>query len=430
MPKIRSNPSPTEETNLLPENSGDNGGVTNNNNRSRSNAASSPSSPNNPIDNDQLVVSSNDQVDQPKSSKASHKMILAGILSAFGMLALLCRGYHTTGMGPSRWDDETHHAWQEFLAERNDASSSSFDMASGSLLRPQSKSDSATATTTAATTKVAPDSIIPNEPYQALVYFNQSTAFGRLDPLHSDLYHYQNGWEAQITQALCAVATTAALINSLRYSQPDFELPQDPTYVPFPWATQKQILASASDNDCVLKALGGSLVNAAAVYHVGLGLTMVPRLANCFLEGNGYQAITHQANDDADPEAIKQIVIAALKDPSKRVVYNYDRGGIGQGPMGHGHWSPLGGYHPETDSFLIMDVAKYKHPMVWVSWEDLWGGANTLDGCGQMLTLKPGIDWNSNFVDISKYLKSRCIPGNRGFVVAEPILATAGAGSE
>ena len=152
----------------------------------------------------------------------------------------------------------------------------------------------------------------------------------------------------------------------------------DPVYVPFPWATQNDLLGSAATDDCVLEALGGTIFNALAVYHMGLGLTMVPRLANCFLQSNGYVAQGHPALG-SDKAQMKAMVLEALADPSQRVIYNYDRGGIGQGPLGHGHWSPLGGYHAKSDSFLVMDVAKYKHPMVWVSWDDLWGGAAT---CG------------------------------------------------
>jgi hypothetical protein len=37
-----------------------------------------------------------------------------------------------------------------------------------------------------------------------------------------------------------------------------------------------------------------------------------------------------------------------------------------------GHISPLAAYNAETDSFLILDVAAYKYPPVWVSTEDLW----------------------------------------------------------
>lgn len=193
----------------------------------------------------------------------------------------------------------------------------------------------------------------------------------------------------------------------------------DPIYKPFPWATQADLLGEAVDNKCVIEALGGTLFNQAAVYHMGLGLAMVPKLANCFLKSNGFKAHGHAAIA-SEKDTIKALVLEALADPSQRVVYNYDRGGIGQGPMGHGHWSPLGGYNKATDSFLVMDVAKYKHPMVWVHWDDLWSGAATVDPCGQTLSLGY-VDWSHRDLKLYDYLRTRCIPGSRGFVVVKPI---------
>ncbi|KAK1747530.1 hypothetical protein QTG54_001493 [Skeletonema marinoi] len=55
---------------------------------------------------------------------------------------------------------------------------------------------------------------------------------------------------------------------------------------------------------------------------------------------------------------------------------NYHRQGLGQ--VGGGHFSPLGSYHPPTDSFLIMDVAKYKYPPVWVGAATLFSSLSTL----------------------------------------------------
>ncbi len=44
-----------------------------------------------------------------------------------------------------------------------------------------------------------------------------------------------------------------------------------------------------------------------------------------------------------------------------------------------GHISPLAAYHEETDRFLILDVARYKYPPVWVEAATLWEAMNTMD---------------------------------------------------
>ena len=44
-----------------------------------------------------------------------------------------------------------------------------------------------------------------------------------------------------------------------------------------------------------------------------------------------------------------------------------------------GHISPLAAYNSKADRFLILDVARYKYPPVWVSTSDLFAAMNTTD---------------------------------------------------
>ena len=46
---------------------------------------------------------------------------------------------------------------------------------------------------------------------------------------------------------------------------------------------------------------------------------------------------------------------------------------------GSGHFSPIGAYDSESDSVLILDVAKYKYPPFWVTTSDLQASLNTID---------------------------------------------------
>ena len=59
------------------------------------------------------------------------------------------------------------------------------------------------------------------------------------------------------------------------------------------------------------------------------------------------------------------------------VVVNYLRRALGQ--ERGGHISPLAAYDAATDRFLILDVARYKYPPVWVTAADLFGAMNTTD---------------------------------------------------
>jgi len=56
---------------------------------------------------------------------------------------------------------------------------------------------------------------------------------------------------------------------------------------------------------------------------------------------------------------------------------NYDRKALGQ--AGGGHISPVAAYHAPTDRVLILDVARYRYPSVWVPLADLWEAIRTTD---------------------------------------------------
>lgn len=195
-----------------------------------------------------------------------------------------------------------------------------------------------------------------------LLYLNNTLAFDMLktdgeDSSALDFYYYQQGWEAQINQAYCPIASSAAIFNSLRGK---VNLPQDEAYVPFLWATQKQLLL----NDCVKE----KVYNVDVWQHVFMGMTLdlTQQLLKCHLEEQGYTVEAHYVDPQKTTvKELRKAIKEAVIDTEARVMINYDRGGISQGEMGHGHFSPIGAYNHEIDAFLVLDVAKYKYPPVW-----------------------------------------------------------------
>jgi hypothetical protein len=73
----------------------------------------------------------------------------------------------------------------------------------------------------------------------------------------------------------------------------------------------------------------------------------------------------------------RNLVSKNLQEPGNFVLVNYLRSAIGQ--ERGGHISPIAAYNEEKDSFLILDVARYKYPPVWVKAEQLWQAMNTID---------------------------------------------------
>mmetsp|Transcript_26975 Transcript_26975/g.40957 ORF Transcript_26975/g.40957 Transcript_26975/m.40957 type:complete len:357 (-) Transcript_26975:1315-2385(-) len=263
---------------------------------------------------------------------------------------------------------------------------------------------------------------VPNYQYEEgslnhLLYFNQTHAFEDLktDDQSSalDFFNYiQGGWEAQINQGFCPIASSAAILNSLRGR---IELPQDPVYIPFPWATQNHLV----QNDCVKQNVVD--VDNPKKFYVGMSLNMAKDLLNCQLSGQGYVAEAYHVDPDlVSEDEVKKIVKDAVMDKNSRVMINYDRGGIGQGPMGHGHFSPIGAYNHQLNAFLVMDVAKYKFPPVWVPVSNLYHGVGSIDTCANVQYPDYLLDWHSmTYSEIIEELE--CQPKFRGIIVVKKL---------
>jgi hypothetical protein len=80
---------------------------------------------------------------------------------------------------------------------------------------------------------------------------------------------------------------------------------------------------------------------------------------------------------DTTLEAFRDLASKNLAEPGNHVIVNYNRQEVDQEFMGH--ISPLGAYDGKTDRFLIMDVARYKYPPVWVDAAALFRAMNTSD---------------------------------------------------
>jgi len=95
------------------------------------------------------------------------------------------------------------------------------------------------------------------------------------------------------------------------------------------------------------------------------------------LAAHGVIAEVHFA-DTVSLDDFRAAVQRNLSDPDDYLLVNYQRGVLGQTPVGH--ISPLAAYDPDTDRVLVMDTASYKYPPTWVPLEKLFDAMNTTDG--------------------------------------------------
>lgn len=156
--------------------------------------------------------------------------------------------------------------------------------------------------------------------------------------------HYQQ----QEKQSWCGVASAVTVLNSFPDASP--------------------LTQSSFFDECTSKVRSSLRTTFG-----GLTLEKFGRMMQC----HGLTVRVYYA-EASSLEEFRRLAAENLRTKGNFVVVNYDRGGVGQKPTGH--ISPLSAYHEASDRFLILDVASYKYPPVWVKASALWTALNTVDG--------------------------------------------------
>ncbi len=177
----------------------------------------------------------------------------------------------------------------------------------------------------------------------------------------------------QKTQAYCGVASMVMVLNALHTPAPT-----TPEYQPYHTFTQDNLLDEHTDAILPREVLARQGMT---LDQLGALLGLHPAAVEVHhAENGGLDAFRASARD-----------YLAAKDHF--VLVNYLRKAIGQ--ERGGHISPLAAYDAKSDRFLILDVARYKYPPVWVTASDLFAAMNTTDASnnnktrGYVLVTKP-----------------------------------------
>jgi len=161
----------------------------------------------------------------------------------------------------------------------------------------------------------------------------------------------------QKTQAFCGIASIVMVLNAL-----GAPAPATPELEPYRIFTQDNFF-----NDETEKILPQTVLA-----KQGTTLDQIGQL----VESYGARAETHHAGDTTLDE-FRRLAREHLAKPDQYVIVNYLRKSIGQ--ERGGHISPLAAYDADADKFLILDVARYKYPPVWVKAAALFDAMNTTD---------------------------------------------------
>ena len=193
----------------------------------------------------------------------------------------------------------------------------------------------------------------------AVVYWD--TAEGKIlrsrMPADADYWQLIPTFAVQVTQSYCSVASAVTVLNAMPIKKP-----VDPAFAPYAYFTQSNFFTPD-----VAKVISPQTV-------LAIGMTREEMAETLSRQGVTAKSI---AGDTFDDQSLRTLLQNALGEDGQFVLANYLRANLGQ--VGGGHWSVLAAYDAQSDSVLILDVAKYKYPPVWVGISTLRQAIATMD---------------------------------------------------
>lgn len=193
----------------------------------------------------------------------------------------------------------------------------------------------------------------------AVVYWDSATGKTLRARMSADADYWQlaSTFAMQMTQSYCGVASAITVLNAMPINKP-----VDPIYAPHAYFTQNNFFTPAVEK----------IIPSQTVLKMG----MTRDEMSAALTQHSVK-VTSIAGDSLDDTALRSLLKKALGEDGQYVLINFLRASLGQ--VGGGHWSVLAAYDTESDSVLLLDVAKYKYAPAWVGISTLRLAINSID---------------------------------------------------
>lgn len=164
-------------------------------------------------------------------------------------------------------------------------------------------------------------------------------------------------FESQENLAYCSIASSVMVLNALNIPAPIFN-----KHGPYQMFTQDNFFTEA-----VEKVLPDQLVkkHGATLDQISQALKTFPVTVRTV---------------HADQMTLSEFRVLAkniVASKNSYMIINFLRKGLDE--QGMGHMSPLAAYDQGSDRFLLLDVARYRYPSVWIKTKDLWNAMHTKD---------------------------------------------------
>uniref|UniRef100_A0A0G4FHW5 glutathione gamma-glutamylcysteinyltransferase n=1 Tax=Chromera velia CCMP2878 TaxID=1169474 RepID=A0A0G4FHW5_9ALVE len=192
--------------------------------------------------------------------------------------------------------------------------------------------------------RILPRSCVPFASKDGKTFFKEALEDGCME----SYFGLAEQFRTQDEPAFCGLTTLVMILNALQVD-------------PFrtwkgPWRFYHEEML-----DCCVKL--------EEIKNVGITFEEFACLARCNGVNLREWRVQPEASEEAKMQALnafRQTLEYSCRNPAETgfLVASYSRKGLGQ--TGDGHFSPIGGYHRQSDKALVMDVARFKYPPHWV----------------------------------------------------------------
>jgi hypothetical protein len=148
-------------------------------------------------------------------------------------------------------------------------------------------------------------------------------------------------YTTQLNQAFCSVASSVMALNAA-----GVPAPVSATYAPYPYWTQDDVFVPCVVNQGITPEM---------VSQHGLTLAQAAGLLGCF---SANLAVNLTYASEATPADLLAALRGVTQAPNRFLLANFERQPLGE--EGHGHFSPVAAFDPDSTEALVMDVARYK----------------------------------------------------------------------
>jgi len=226
-----------------------------------------------------------------------------------------------------------------------------------------------------------------------LVSWNSEEGKKRLlrSQFNNDFFQLANNYQPQSNPLYCGIASSVILLNTIRTTSGKIPAQAEASIVrpavlggdlvPYYLYSQSNLLNDVTDRVksrevIQLRNISGSKNEDADKFDPGLSLADLKSV----LESYKLRVQKFSAEPEIGEGAaqFRKVLKSVLVENENFLLINYKSDMVGQ--MSSGHISPVGAYDEQSDSVLVLDVAGYQNPWLWIPVTDLYASMHTKDG--------------------------------------------------